>query len=180
MQASAPKNVDPLDLAASWKGRDPGLGTLPTSPQAQRASGASFAGAFDMEDAGKEYLATYSPSGLAAVMPAGWKGVEGGANAHHPSSALSSSGDPFSEFSRYSVSPQAVARSENLRGVMRLSENTRQGQGRTLGYQSLLRNYVTPIGPQPIGDKAMLWNDSSSRQAYIASSTGKFPELDAC
>ena len=35
----------------------------------------------------------------------------------------------------------------------------------------------TEEGPSPIGDNAMLWNDSSVRQNYIAAATGRFPEV---
>jgi hypothetical protein len=140
------------------------------------AAGTSLAGAFDMTEPGEEYMAAYNPKGLASVMPAGWRSnadSKGG-------NCQAASGDSYAEFSRYSISPEAVARSENMRSVLRLSENTRQGMGRTLGYQSLLRNYVTPVGPQPIGDKSMLFNDSSVRQSYIASVTGTFPDLGLC
>jgi hypothetical protein len=138
------------------------------------SGGTNLSGAFDMTEPGQEYMAAYNPTGLASVMPAGWRkdanekcaGAEGGQN--------------YAEFSRYAISPTAVAKSENLRAVMRFSENSRNNNGRTLGYTSLLRNTVTPISPQPIGDTAMLWNDSSTRQSYIAAATGKFPDLGAC
>lgn len=136
------------------------------------STGSALSGAFDMTEPGQEYMAAYNPTGLASVMPAGWRA--GGLDAKAPSN------DAYAEFSRYSITPEAVARSENVRSALRLSENTRQGMGRTLGYQSLLRNYVTPVGPQPIGDKSMLFNDSSVRQSYIASVTGAFPDLGQC
>lgn len=141
------------------------------------AAGTALSSAFEMTDAGKEYLAAYNPTGLASVMPAGWRAdsAAGGKDC-----SKSGGAEAYAEFSRYSISPEAVARSENMRSVLRLSENTRQGMGRTLGYQSLLRNYVTPVGPQPIGDKSMLFNDSSVRQSYIASVTGSFPDLGLC
>jgi hypothetical protein len=133
------------------------------------AGGTSLAGAFEMTDVGQEYMAAYNPTGLASVMPAGWK-------TQKPNCEGSGAG-AFSEFSRYSISPEAVAKSENMRSVLRLSENTRHQLSRTLGLDSLLRNAITPIGPYPIGDKAMLWNDSSVRQGYIAASTGFFPSV---
>jgi hypothetical protein len=139
------------------------------------AAGTALSGAFDLTEPGKEYLAAYNPTGLASVMPAGWR-----ADAANPAKCASTGDGSYAEFSRYSISPEAVARSENMKSVLRLSENTRQGLGRTLGYQSLLRNYVTPVGPQPIGDKAMLWQDSSVRQSYIAAVTGSFPDLGLC
>lgn len=163
--AAVPLEVGPVQVASIGGLNMPGMA----------AAGTALAGAFDLSDPGKEYMAAYNPTGLASVMPAGWR--TDGANA----AKCASIGDGnYAEFSRYSISPEAVARSENMRGVMRLSENTRQGLGRTLGYQSLLRNYVTPVGPQPIGDKAMLWNDSSVRQSYIAAVQGSFPDLGLC
>lgn len=131
--------------------------------------GTSLHGAFDMTEAGKEFMQAYNPTGLASVMPAGWR-------AEKP--ACQNNGDAgHAEWSRYSLSPLAVARSENLKAVMRVSENTRQGLSRTLGQQSLLRNAVTPIGPQPIGSHAFIFQDSSVRQAYIAAATGSFPSV---
>jgi hypothetical protein len=139
------------------------------------STGTALASAFEMTAPGKEYMDAYNPTGLASVMPAGWR-----SDAADPKKCASTGDASYAEFSRYSITPEAVARSENMRSVMRLSENTRQGLGRTLGYQSLLRNYVTPIGPQPIGDKSMLWNDSSVRQGYIAAVQGSFPPLGLC
>lgn len=164
--ATAPLDVGP-PLVASVGGLN-----LPGSA----AAGTALAGAFDLTEPGQEYMAAYNPTGLASVMPAGWRA---GAEADS-AGCKAAAGDSYAEFSRYSISPEAVARSENMRSVLRLSENTRQGMGRTLGYQSLLRNYVTPVGPQPIGDKSMLFNDSSVRQSYIASVTGTFPDLGLC
>lgn len=160
----------PLDVAAPRVASIGGL-NLPGSFEA----GTALAGAFDMTEPGKEYLAAYNPTGLASVMPAGWR-----ADAANPAKCASTGDGSYAEFSRYSISPEAVARSENMKSVLRLGENTRQGLGRTLGYQSLLRNYVTPVGPQPIGDKSMLFNDSSVRQSYIAAVTGSFPDLGLC
>jgi hypothetical protein len=160
----------PLDVASPLVASIGGL-NMPGSVDA----GTALAGAFDMTEPGKEYMAAYNPTGLASVMPAGWR-----SDAANPSKCASTGDGSYAEFSRYSISPEAVARSENMKSVLRLSENTRQGMGRTLGYQSLLRNYVTPVGPQPIGDKSMLWNDSSVRQSYIAAVTGSFPDLGLC
>ena len=135
--------------------------------------GTSLQGAFDMTEAGKEFMQAYNPTGLASVMPAGWRTTK---------PTCQNAGDEnYAEWSRYSLSPQAVARSENMKAVLRLSENTRQGLSRTLGQQSLLRNAVTPIGPQPIGNNAFIFQDSSQRQAYIAAATGSFPSVsDMC
>ena len=160
----------PLDVAAPRVASIGGL-NLPGSAEA----GTALAGAFDLTEPGKEYMAAYNPTGLASVMPAGWR-----ADGANPAKCASTGDGSYAEFSRYSITPEAVARSENMKSVLRLSENTRQGLGRTLGYQSLLRNYVTPVGPQPIGDKSMLFNDSSVRQSYIAAVTGSFPDLGLC
>jgi len=160
----------PLDVAAPDVASIGGL-NLPGSA----AAGTALAGAFELTEPGKEYVAAYNPTGLASVMPAGWR-----SDAANPAKCASTGDGSYAEFSRYSISPEAVARSENMRSVLRLSENTRQGLGRSLGYQSLLRNYVTPVGPQPIGDKSMLFNDSSVRQSYIAAVQGSFPSLGLC
>lgn len=160
----------PLDVASPLVTSIGGL-NMPGS----FAAGTALSGAFDLTEPGKEYMAAYNPTGLASVMPAGWR-----ADAANPAKCASMGDGSYAEFSRYSISPEAVARSENMKSVLRLSENTRQGLGRTLGYQSLLRNYVTPVGPQPIGDKAMLFQDSSVRQSYIAAVTGSFPDLGLC
>jgi hypothetical protein len=132
-------------------------------------------GAFELSDPGKEYMAAYNPTGLASVMPAGWRAPasseEGGDSAPDKS---------YSEFSRYSITPEAITRSENIRSVMRFSENTRQGLGRTLGYQSLLRNFVTPVSARPLSDQSMLWNDSTIRQGYISGSGQDLPPVCPC
>lgn len=182
---------DPKAAASTLAQREPGIvggATVPLDVGPPRVAslgglnmpgsveaGTALAGAFDFTEPGKEYLAAYNPTGLASVMPAGWR--SDGAN---PAKCASTGDGSYAEFSRYSISPEAVARSENMKSVLRLSENTRQGLGRALGYQSLLRNYVTPVGPQPIGDKSMLFNDSSVRQSYIAAVTGTFPDLGLC
>lgn len=141
--------------------------------QGSGTRGTTLQGAFDMTEAGKEFMQAYNPTGLASVMPAGWRTAK--------PSCQSNGDDNYAEWSRYSLSPQAVARSENMKSVLRLSENTRQGLSRTLGQQSLLRNAVTPIGPQPIGSNAFIFQDSSQRQAYIAAATGSFPSVsDMC
>ena len=156
----------PLDVGSPLVGSLGGLNLRDSS------LGTSLDGAFEMSDVTKEYMEAYNPTGLASVMPAGWKSQK-------PSCEGAGAG-AFAEFSRYSISPEAVAKSENMRSVLRLSENTRQQMSRTLGSDSLLRNAVTPIGPYPVGDRAMLWNDSSVRQAYIAAATGAFPSLGDC
>lgn len=121
------------------------------------------------------YLQAFNPTSLKSLMPESWK-AEAGA-----STCKAADDDAYSEFSRYSVSPSAVARSDKLKSTMRLSENTRNGLGRTLGYQSLLRNYVTPlVSPANVGRKAFTFNDSQVRQSYIAAVTGAYPDELGC
>ena len=83
----------------------------------------------------------------------------------------------YSEFNRYAIAPTQMKRAETMRSVLRLGELSRDGLSRTLGQRSLLRDFVTPLGPNPVGESAMLWNDSSVRQSYIAAATGRFPEV---
>ena len=120
---------------------------------------------YDLSKESKEYLKEFQPASLNNTMPSGWRSQE---------PAQDSTG-VFNEFSRYAISPNMMKRSESMRSVIRLGENSRDGMGRTLGYQSLLRDAVTPTGPQPIGSSAIPFNDSSVRQNYIAASTGQYP-----
>ena len=119
----------------------------------------------------EEYYKHFKPVSLEATMPMGWRAPQ--------DSAKSTSGeeDVYGEFSRYAITPNQMKRAENMRSVLRLGEISRDGLSRTLGQRSLLRDFVTPLGPNPVGDSAMLWNDSSVRQNYIASATGRFPEV---
>lgn len=157
----------PLDVARPQVASIGGLNL-----QGNGSAGTSLQGAWDLTEPGKEYMQAYNPTGLAAVMPAGWKTKK-------PSCEGSGAG-AFAEFSRYSITPEAVAKSENMRSVLRLSENTRQNYGRIVGYTSLLRNSVTPVGPVPIGSDAFIFNGSELRDSYIAAATGKFPDLATC
>ena len=118
-----------------------------------------------------DYYRTFKPVSLESTMPLGWRAAQ------QPGKCADGDDELYSEFSRYSITPNQMARAENMRSVLRLSEISRDGLSRTLGQRSLLRDFVTPLGPNPIGDQAMLWNDSSVRQNYIASSTGRFPEV---
>ena len=116
-----------------------------------------------------EFYSVFKPVALEATMPMGWR-------ATGPSEKPDDT-NIYNEFSRYAISPNQMKRAENMRSVLRLGESSRDGLSRTLGQRSILRDFITPLGPNPIGDKAMLWNDSSVRQNYIASTTGKFPEV---
>ena len=156
------------------KAVSPGMATQ-AFQRSDPGAGAPLGGdTFSLSPASQEYLETFNPSGLQNIMPSGWRAPAAGQKCDPTDDGQ------FAEFSRYAVSPQMVQRSETMRSVMRHGENTRNGLGRTLGYQSLLRNYVTPSGAIPIGNSVMPFNDSQVRQSYIAAATGEFPNDDAC
>jgi len=85
----------PLDVASPLVASIGGL-NMPGSVDA----GTALAGAFDMTEPGKEYMAAYNPTGLASVMPAGWR-----ADAANPAKCASTGDGSYAEFSRYSISP---------------------------------------------------------------------------
>uniref|UniRef100_A0A6C0BZL3 Uncharacterized protein n=1 Tax=viral metagenome TaxID=1070528 RepID=A0A6C0BZL3_9ZZZZ len=155
--------------------------SLPKSPEVTvplAGGGASLTGGapidsstYGLSDESAEYYKTFQPISLESTMPMGWR------SATNSSKCASGGDDIYNEFSRYAISPNQMKRAENMRSVLRLGESSRDGLSRTLGQRSLLRDFVTPLGPSPIGDKAMLWNDSSVRQNYIASATGRFPTV---
>jgi hypothetical protein len=118
-----------------------------------------------------QYYEHFKPVSLESTMPMGWRSPGSSAECGGADDEL------YGEFSRYAITPNQMKRAENMKSVLRLGELSREGLSRTLGQRSLLRDYVTPLGPSPIGDSAMLWNDSSVRQNYIASATGRFPEV---
>lgn len=118
-----------------------------------------------------QYYEHFQPVSLESTMPMGWRSPGASAKCSGADDEL------YGEFSRYAISPNQMKRAENMKSVLRLSELSREGLSRTLGQRSLLRDFVTPLGPSPIGDNAMLWNDSSVRQNYIASATGRFPSV---
>ena len=121
---------------------------------------------YDVSPETKEFYEQFKPVTLEQTMPAGWR----------EKGQLAANDSP-DEFSRYAITPNQMKKSEKMRTVLRLSENSRDGLSRTLGQRSLLREYVTPLGPNPIGSTAFPWNDSSVRHAYIASAMGRFPEV---
>lgn len=174
-----PQPPQPMQSTAGVAVAEPSVpGSLPQPP---RVSGALVGGnvgsaqidasTYAMSPDSAEYYKHFKPVALESTMPMGWR------TPNAASKCPAAEDDLYSEFSRYAISPNQMKRAENMRSVLRLSEMSRGGLSRTLGQRSLLRDFVTPLGPNPIGDKAMLWNDSSVRQNYIASSTGRFPEV---
>lgn len=138
--------------------------TVPTS-MASDLGASLTANTYSMSQETRDYYDHFQPVALESSMPQGWR-----------TGITEENCDPaFSEFSRYAISPKQMKKAEDMRSVLRLSEMSRDGLSRTLGQRSLLRDFVTPLGPQPVGNQAMLWNDSSVRQNYIAAATGKFP-----
>lgn len=169
--APAPQPVVPPPSAptvplAVGAAQGPAVG--PAQVASGLAMGASFgADLFQNSPETAEFYAHFKPQSLESTMPAGWRSADDPAEQ-----------DPtYAEFSRYAVTPSQMKRAENMRSVLRLSESSRDGLSRTLGQRSLLRDFVTPLGPSPIGNNAMLFNDSSVRQNFIASATGRFPNL---
>ena len=148
----------------------PGLGAPVGVSGAFAGTGGSAldSGTYEVSEDSSEYYKHFKPMALEKTMPLGWRG-EGAEKC--------GSEEVYREFGRYAVTPVQMKKAEGLRSVLRLSENSRDGLARTLGQRSLQRDFVTPLGPSPIGDAAMLFNDSSVRQNYIASATGRFPEL---
>jgi len=163
----------------------PNLGS-PTSDEMigsrAMAGGAPYqAGAFAPSDASAEFYQTFQPSSLASMMPANWRPSGQNCGAVAPAQAGAAPVDTnFDEFSRYTVSPSQVQKAETLRGTIRLAELTSTRNSRTLGEPSLLRNAVTPLSPVPIGSEAFVFQDSQSRQAYIAAATGRYPDDIGC
>jgi hypothetical protein len=123
-----------------------------------------------------EFYDAFNPVSLSNLMPSNWR-PEGKCG---PESQTLSPDATYSDFSRYTVTPMAAQRAESMRGVIRLSELSSTRNARTLGTPSLLRSFVTPTQPVPIGDKAFVFNDSSVRQGYIAAATGDFPKDTSC
>lgn len=178
-----PQATSPV-LPTSGVLQDPSqtAGSLADRPVVSAAmAGGSVGGApldsstYGMTEDGAEYMKHFQPVSLESTMPMGWRAST------NPQKCAAGGDEVFTEFSRYAITPNQMKRAENMRSVLRLGENTRDGLSRTLGQRSLLRDFVTPLGPSPIGDNAMLWNDSSVRQGYIASATGRFPTVnDSC
>jgi len=175
-----PQAPEPLTSTAGVQNTD--MPSVPGSiPEAPRVSGAMVGAAisgspldaatYGLSEDSAEYYKHFKPVSLESTMPMGWRTAE------NPGKCSAGEDDLYSEFSRYAISPNQMKRAENMRSVLRLSEISRDGLSRTLGQRSLLRDFVTPLGPSPIGDNAMLWNDSSVRQNYIASATGRFPNV---
>jgi hypothetical protein len=120
----------------------------------------------------KQYYDTQNPSTLTNLMPGSW-------NSGTDKSDCTT--EDSSEFARFSVSPKALKKSEDIRGFMRLWEETRSPSGRITGQISLLRNAVTPLkNPIPIGDTQFTFNDSQGRQDLIAAAVGDYPTDTSC
>ncbi len=136
---------------------------------------------FAPSQATADFYETFKPTSLGSLMPANWRPSDKNCSSLGALSATESSpavaDTRFDEFSRYTIAPDQMKRAEKMRGTIRLSEMTSTRNSRTLGTPSLLRNYVTPTGPTPIGNGAMLWNDSHQRQGHIAAATGRYPDL---
>ena len=132
------------------------------------------ASTYDMSDDSKQYYEHFKPASLEQSMPLSWRSGTDGEATHE---AAAGDGAKYAEFSRYAISPRQMKRSESLKSALRYGELSRDGLSRTLGLKSLLRDQITPTGPSPLGNAAMLWNDSSVRQNYIATVTGRFPNV---
>ena len=173
---------------ATWRGEEAPAhdlrhqGALPSSlaktPQPTLVSGvmagnALDANTFQVSEDTEAYYKVFKPVSLESTMPMGWRTAPEDAAKNRAAGEE----DVYSEFNRYAIAPTQMKRAETMRSVLRLGELSRDGLSRTLGQRSLLRDFVTPLGPNPVGESAMLWNDSSVRQSYIAAATGRFPEV---
>jgi hypothetical protein len=120
------------------------------------------------DPATKEYYDTFNDTKLTDLMPASWK--NDGCQKDDPD-----------QFARFSVSPKALQKSEDIRGFMRLWELDRSPNGRISGTTSLLRNAVTPLRkPIPIGDAQFAFLDSGMRQDLIQQAVGSYPSNVSC
>jgi hypothetical protein len=153
------------------------MGTLSFVPNVAFPLGAPFMNdSFAPSEATAEYYQTFNPNSLAQMMPAQWRA--GGEK--QCKDAMDPDNGQFDDFSRYSITPQAVQKSENIRGILRLRENTQTTNAKALGLPSLLREAVTPLSAVPIGDKNFFSHDSQQRLSYIASALGAYPTETSC
>ena len=159
---------------ASSGAADPS-GTLTSTANVAFPSGAPFLdGAFEPSDTTAEFYNTFNPQSLSQMMPSNWR--QDGESCK----SLDADKGQFSQFSRYSISPDKVKKSEGMRGMMRLRENTMTTNSKTLGMPNLLLNAVHPLRATPIGANQFIFQDSQLRQAYIAAATGSFPTETSC
>jgi hypothetical protein len=161
-----------------------GIANLPFSmgmAEPETASGAPFLSeAFEPSDQSAEFFETFGGvSNLASQMPANWRNTQD-CPAVAPQAGSAVEQTAFDEFSRYTITPSALQKSEILRGTIRLAELSSTRNARTLGSQSLLRNAVTPLKPVPIGSSNFVFMDSDARLGYIAAAAGRYPKMDTC
>ena len=174
---SAPIPLSPPDLVPpieAYRPPQPDQGVVPATPNiAFPAGGVAFdSEVFLPSEATEEYYQTFNPRDLSSAMPLSWR--------PSPPQCPVEDQEAFDEFSRYAISPGQLSKSTSMAAVMRLAESTREGNSRTLGSQSLLRNAVTPTSPIPTGNSEFVFLDSSVRQGYIAAATGRFPSTISC
>lgn len=155
--------------------------TLGASPHATMPAASPFADdAFRPSEATEEFYSTFNPQSLAQMMPSHWR-PGGGKQRCDAAGGGAEGGDEgqYSQFARYSISPEMMRRSEGLRGMMRLQENTMTTNSKTLGMPNLLQNAVTPLRATPIGSGQFVFQDSQLRQGFIAAATGAYPSEPA-
>jgi hypothetical protein len=158
-----------------------GPASLPADPASNLGAGANAApptaapyadDAFRPSEATEEFYSTFKPQTLAQMMPSNWR-PKGCASAGEGDEGQ------YSQFARYSISPAMVRRSESLRGMLRMQENTMTTNSKTLGMPNLLHNAVKPLRATPIGSSQFVFQDSQLRQGFIAAATGAYPEEPA-
>jgi hypothetical protein len=104
---------------------------------------------------------------LKSLMPSSWRG--GGTD---------KGGD--AAFSKHSVDPERVLRSQRSMGLVRLPQSSRGSMGRSLGQTSILREAVTPLSAIPVGGSVFFSNDSEARLARAVEINGSYPEKLCC
>ena len=150
-------------------------GTLSSTANVAFPAGAPFlVDAFEPSETTAEFYNTFNPQSLSQMMPSNWRQEGKGCK------ALDADEGQFSQFSRYTISPERVKKSEGMRGMMRLRENTMTTNSKTLGMPNLLHNAVSPLRATPIGSNQFIFQDSQLRQSYIAAATGSFPTETSC
>ncbi len=174
--ASSPVSGYVAHPGSSQNTPDP-VGTLSFTPNVSFPSGAPYmANSFAPSSATAEFYQTFNPQSLSQMMPASWRPQQ--------AKGQKESCDPqdprFNAFSRYTISPEAVQRAENMEGIIRLRESSMTTNSKALGMPNLLGNAVIPLKAVPIGDSAFFCNDSQLRQGYIASATGAYPVETNC
>lgn len=106
------------------------------------------------------------------LMPSGWRDNNGNCGSESIDST---------QWAAYAPSKESFRNYNTTAGAARLSVNTRNPTARTIGLPNLVADAVRGCGAGgpavPIGDSAVLFNDSDLRQNAIYNSIGKYPNI---